>query len=195
MKTHFLILFFLLTISAKTQTLGLHLNGHFSIPTGEILPQEELKGKEGGTVGFLTIFNFNNFDIQAEINYSQQKVKWESQTSLDNQKSKFDLTMKYLEIPVMIKKRFFEERLGLMLGAQNGILLENPSFEDLNINKVDVKANIYKLGFLIGADYSITDSDFLIQIRYIQGATKILNKGNFNNSVISLGVVFIIDDL
>ena len=95
----------------------------------------------------------------------------------------------------MIKKRFFEERLGLMLGAQNGILLENPSFEDLNINKVDVKANIYKLGFLIGADYSITDSDFLIQIRYIQGATKILNKGNFNNSVISLGVVFIIDDL
>ena len=195
MKTHFLILFFLLTINAKTQTLGLHLNGHFSIPTGEILPQEELKWKEGGTVGFLTIFNFNNFDIQAEINYSQQKVKWESQTSLDNQKSKFDLTMKYLEIPIMIKKRFFEERLGLMLGAQNGILLENPSFEDQNINKVDVQANIYKLGFLIGADYSITDSDFLIQIRYIQGATKILNKGNFNNSVISLGVVFIIDDL
>lgn len=185
----------MLTISVKAQTLGFHLNGHFSIPTGEIVSQEELKGKEGGTVGFLTIFNFNVFDIQAEINYSQQKVKWESQTLLDSQKSKFDLTMKYLEIPIIIKKRFFEERLGFMLGAQNGILLENPSFEDLNVNKADVKANIYKLGFLIGADYSIIDSDFLIQIRYIQGATKILNKGNFNNSVISLGVAFIIDDL
>lgn len=185
----------MLTISVKAQTLGFYLNGHFSIPTGEIVSQEELKGKEGGTVGFLTIFNFNVFDIQAEINYSQQKVKWESQTLLDSQKSKFDLTMKYLEIPIIIKKRFFEERLGFMLGAQNGILLENPSFEDLNVNKADVKANIYKLGFLIGADYSIIDSDFLIQIRYIQGATKILNKGNFNNSVISLGVAFIIDDL
>ena len=56
------------------------------------------------------------------------------------------------------------------------------------------KAKLYRLGFLVGFDYVI-DSDFLIQIRYSQGIMKNFNEGSFNNSVISLGIGYIIGQL
>ena len=81
-----------------------------------------------------------------------------------------------------------------MLGVQNSILLENPTFEDTEVAQVLGKAKLYRLGFLVGFDYVI-DSDFLIQIRYSQGIMKNFNENNFNNSVISLGIGYIIGQL
>ena len=188
-----LILFFLISTIGRAQSYGVHLNGHFSVPKGEIIPKSSLKGKIGATVGGFITFELNNLDIQGEVNYSQQIVKW--RYTLENSQDKeIDLTMNYLELPIMMKKRICKEKLGIMLGVQNSILLENPTFEDTEVTQVLGKAKLYRLGFLVGFDYVI-DSDFLIQIRYSQGVMKNFNEGSFNNSVISLGIGYIIGQL
>ena len=181
-----IILFFLISTIGKAQSYGVHLNGHFPVPKGEIIPKSSLKRKIGFTVGGFITFDLNNLDIQGEVNYSQQIVKWRH-TLENSQDKEIDLTMNYLELPIMMKKRIFKEKLGIMLGAQNSILLENPTFEDTEVAQVLGKAKLYRLGFLIGFDYVI-DSYFLIQIRYSQGVMKNFNEGSFNNSVISLGI-------
>ena len=145
-----------------------------------------MKRKIEFTVGGFITFDLNNLDIQGEVNYSQQIVKWRH-TLENSQDKEIDLTMNYLELPIMMKKRIFKEKLGIMLGVQNSILLENPTFEDTEVAQVLGKAKLYRLGFLIGFDYVI-DSYFLIQIRYSQGVMKNFNEGSFNNSVISLGI-------
>ena len=188
-----LILFFLISTIGRAQSYGVHLNGHFSVPKGEIIPKSSLKGKIGATVGGFITFELNNLDIQGEVNYSQQIVKWRH-TLENSQDKEIDLTMNYLELPIMMKKRIFKEKLGIMLGVQNSILLENPTFEDTEVAQVLGKAKLYRLGFLVGFDYVI-DSDFLIQIRYSQGIMKNFNEGSFNNSVISLGIGYIIGQL
>ena len=190
---YFFILFFLISIIGKAQPYGIHIDGHFSIPKGEIIPKSSLKGKIGATIGGFITFELNNLDIQGEVNYSQQIVKWKH-TLENGQDKEIDLTMNYLELPIMMKKRICEEKLGIMLGVQNSILLENPTFEDTEVTQVLGKAKLYRLGFLVGFDYVI-DSDFLIQIRYSQGIMKNFNEGNFNNSVISLGIGYIIGQL
>lgn len=188
-----LILFFLISTIGRAQSYGVHLNGHFSVPKGEIIPKSSLKGKIGATVGGFITFELNNLDIQGEVNYSQQIVKWRH-TLENSQDKEIDLTMNYLELPIMMKKRICKEKLGIMLGVQNSILLENPTFEDTEVTQVLGKAKLYRLGFLVGFDY-IIDSDFLIQIRYSQGVMKNFNEGSFNNSVISLGIGYIIGQL
>ena len=194
MKTYFLTLFLLLTISAKSQSWGVHLNGYYTIRTGEIVPETDLKGKEGGSAGFFKVFELNNFDIQIELNFSHQKIEWKKKGLTNNQGYEtIDLKINYLEIPIMIKKRFYDEKIGLMGGLQNGILTNNPSLKKENIREVITKGNSYRLSFLIGVDYNIFDSDFFVQLRYIGGITKIFNTGDFKNSVISLGIVYIIE--
>ena len=190
---YFFILFFLISIIGKAQPYGIHIDGHFPIPKGEIIPKSSLKGKIGATIGGFITFELNNLDIQGEVNYSQQIVKWKH-TLENSQDKEIDLTMNYLELPIMMKKRICEEKLGIMLGVQNSILLENPTFEDTEVTQVLGKAKLYRLGFLVGFDYVI-DSHFLIQIRYSQGVMKNFNEGSFNNSVISLGIGYIIGQL
>lgn len=194
MKTYFLTLFLLVTISTKSQSWGVHLNGYYTIPTGEIVPETDLKGKEAGSAGFFKVFKLNSFDIHVELNVSHQKIEWKGKSLTNSQGYKtVDLAINYLEIPIMIKKRFYDEKIGLMGGLQNGILTNNPSFKEEDIREVITKGNTYRLSFLIGVDYDIFNSDLFVQLRYIGGITKIFNTGDFKNSVISLGIAYIIE--
>jgi opacity protein-like surface antigen len=116
--------------------------------------------------GFAEIHVVEKFFIQPELLYSTQGTKVDGPFGNDS-----DVKLNYLNIPVLAKYYFIENKFSVEAGPQLGILLSAKS------DGSDIKdfTRSTDLGFNIGAGYNFTDN-LSVGLRYTIGLSPLSDK-------------------
>ncbi|MEG0849312.1 MAG: porin family protein [Flavobacterium sp.] len=145
---------------ANAQQTRFGVKGGLNISTvvgGDVNDTKSLIGFHVG--GFAEIHVVEKFFIQPELLYSAQGTKVDGPLGSD-----VDLKLNYLNIPVLAKYYFVENKFSVEAGPQLGILLSAKG------NGTDVKdlTRSTDFGFNLGAGYNFTEN-LSVGIRYTIG--------------------------
>lgn len=140
-----------------------------SVVGGDVDNANSLIGFHVG--GFAEIHVVEKFFIQPEVLFSAQGAKFDGPFGTDA-----DVKLDYLNIPVLAKYYFIENKFSVEAGPQLGLLLSAKADGD------DVKdyTRSVDLGFNIGAGYNFTDN-FSVGLRYTIGMSPLSDK-NIDNA-------------
>ncbi|MEG1023752.1 MAG: porin family protein [Flavobacterium sp.] len=152
---------------ANAQQTRFGVKGGLNISTvvgGDVNDTKSLIGFHVG--GFAEIHVVEKFFIQPELLYSAQGTKVDGPLGSD-----VDLKLNYLNIPVLAKYYFVENKFSVEAGPQLGILLSAKG------NGTDVKdlTRSTDFGFNLGAGYNFTEN-LSVGIRYTIGLSPLSDK-------------------
>ncbi|PIF59119.1 porin family protein [Flavobacterium sp. 2] len=152
---------------ANAQQTRFGVKGGLNISTvvgGDVNDTKSLIGFHVG--GFAEIHVVEKFFIQPELSYSAQGTKVDGPLGSD-----VDLKLNYLNIPVLAKYYFVENKFSVEAGPQLGILLSAKG------NGTDVKdlTRSTDFGFNLGAGYNFTEN-LSVGIRYTIGLSPLSDK-------------------
>lgn len=152
---------------ANAQQTRFGVKGGLNISTvvgGDVNDTKSLIGFHVG--GFAEIHVVEKFFIQPELLYSAQGTKVDGPLGSD-----VDLKLNYLNIPVLAKYYFVENKFSVEAGPQLGILLSAKG------NGTDVKdlTRSTDFGFNLGAGYNFTEN-LSVGIRYTIGLSPLSGK-------------------
>lgn len=145
---------------ANAQKTRFGIKGGLNISTvvgGDVDDTKSLIGFHVG--GLAEIHVVEKFFIQPELLYSAQGTKVDGPLGTDA-----DLKLNYLNIPVLAKYYFVENKFSVEAGPQLGILLSAKA----DGNDIKDLTRSTDFGFNLGAGYNFTDN-FSVGIRYTIG--------------------------
>lgn len=152
---------------ANAQKTRFGVKGGLNISTvvgGDVDNTKSLIGFHVG--GLAEIHVVEKFFIQPELLYSAQGTKVDGPLGTDA-----DLKLNYLNIPVLAKYYFVENKFSVEAGPQLGILLSAKA----NGNDIKDLTRSTDFGFNLGAGYNFTEN-FSVGIRYTIGLSPLSDK-------------------
>ncbi|MEG2100617.1 MAG: porin family protein [Flavobacterium sp.] len=152
---------------ANAQKTRFGVKGGLNISTvvgGDVDDTKSLIGFHVG--GLAEIHVVEKFFIQPELLYSAQGTKVDGPLGTDA-----DLKLNYLNIPVLAKYYFVENKFSVEAGPQLGILLSAKA----DSNDIKDRTRSTDFGFNFGAGYNFTDN-FSVGLRYTVGLSPISDK-------------------
>ncbi len=174
-----LLLGVIFNANAQTPDVGFGIKGGYNLSnlTGDV---ENAESKSGFHLGlFVEIPVAERFSIQPEVLYSAQGAKYETESSLINQRLEYKANYDYINVPVLAKF-YATEGLAIEVGPQFGFLvsakdkLETSGVVDTE-TETDVKDNLESFDFSIAAGLSYKlPSNLLFGARYNFGLSNMV---------------------